>query len=164
MQPGVVYGPGDPGPIGALLARHMLGRVPAAPTRTAFSWGHVADVADAHVLAMEHGRPGRAYIVAGEHRQLREVMSMVGRLVGKRRGPFPVPGLLFRPLAGVAAAGGIFSPWLRSLADRIRATAGATYLGDDTRARTELGFAPRSLEEGLPDAVRSLLQQLFQAV
>jgi nucleoside-diphosphate-sugar epimerase len=39
---------------------------------------------------------------------------------------------------------------------------GVTYLGDDSKARTELGFAPRSLAEGLPEAIQWLLRDRFE--
>ena len=38
-----------------------------------------------------------------------------------------------------------------------------TQLGSDAKARAELGFRPRSLDAGLPDTVRSLLQGVFAA-
>jgi nucleoside-diphosphate-sugar epimerase len=64
--------------------------------------------------------------------------------------------VLFRSLA-------LAVPPVRGAAEKLRLGAGTTQLGSDARARAELGFAPRSLEEGLPDAVRSILQDLFAA-
>lgn len=161
LQPGVVYGPGDPTSMGRRFTRYVLGRAPVVPTGAAFCWGHVEDVADAHYLAMRRGRPGAVYVVGGPAHTLREVMTIVGRLVGKRRGPFPVPGRALRPAAAVCAGLGILVPPLRGTADRIRAVAGATYLGDDEPARLDFGFAPRPVASGIPDAVRALLQELF---
>ena len=46
--------------------------------------------------------------------------------------------------------------------ERLRAAAGVTYLGDDSKAREELGFAPRSLEDGLPDAARAILEEMIE--
>lgn len=161
LQPGVVYGPGDPTALGRLLTRYVVGRVPVVPTGTTYSWGHVQDVADVHYLAMRHASPGRTYIVGGPRHTLREVLAVVGRIVGKRRGPFPIPGAALRPLAVAAGALGVVVPPLRGIADSIRATAGATYLGDDTPARRELGFDPRPVAEGIPDTVRAMLQDLF---
>jgi len=162
LQPGVVYGPGDPTALGRLLTRYVMGRVPVVPTRTAYSWGHVEDVADVHFLAMQRGVPGRTYIVGGPHHTLREVIGIVARLAGKRRPPFPVPGPALRPAAWGASLLGLAVPAMRGIADSIRATAGTTYLGDDGPARRELGFDPRPVSEGIPDTVRSLLQELFE--
>ncbi len=162
LQPGVVYGPGDPSAMGRRFTRYVLGRAPVVPTGSAFCWGHVEDVADVHYLAMQHGAPGRTYVVGGPAHTLREILVIIGRLVGKRRGPFPVPGRALRPLAALLAGLGIVVPPLRGPADRIRAVSGATYLGDDGPARDELGFSPRPVESGIPDAVRALLQELFE--
>jgi len=162
VQPGVVYGPGDGGDLARLFRSHLLGRLPLAPTVNAYSWAHVEDVAAGHLLAMEQGRPGRSYLICGEAETLRNVLRLAGRLVGKRRGPFPFPGKVLRPVAGVLRALGYVVPFMAARAERIRAGAGVTYLGDDTRARTELGFSPRSIAEGMPDTVRALLQDLFE--
>ncbi|MBU1866173.1 MAG: NAD-dependent epimerase/dehydratase family protein [Actinobacteria bacterium] len=163
VQPGVVYGPGDDSNTARLLRRYLLGKVPVAPTRTAASWVHVEDVAAGHLLAMEAGTPGRSYLLCGEDATLLEVMRMAGRLVGKRRGPLPIPGLALRPLAGALRVAGHVIPPLAVTAERMRRMAGATFLGDDIRARRELGYAPRSLGEGMPDTVRSVLQDLFES-
>jgi nucleoside-diphosphate-sugar epimerase len=162
VMPGAVYGPGAGGDIGSLVTAYVRGHVPAVPTRSAFSWGHVMDVAQGHILAMGRGRPGRTYMICGPPHPLRHVLRTAGRLVGKRRGPFPLPWWLLRPAAAAARAGGILAPPLRRAGDRLRVLAGRTYLGNDARARRELGFTPRPLEEGLPDTVRSMLQGLFE--
>jgi len=162
VQPGAVYGPGDDGDLARLLGAHLLGRFPFAPTVNAYSWAHVEDVATGHLLAMEQGRPGRSYLICGEAETLRNVMRLAGRLVGKSRGPLPFPGKALRPVAGVLRALGYVVPSLAARSERLRVGAGVTYLGDDTRARNELGFSPRSVAEGMPDAVRALLQGLFE--
>ncbi len=52
-------------------------------------------------------------------------------------------------------------PWRRT-ADRLRIAAGVTYLGDDSKARRELGFDPRPFAEGLPDAARATLGEMIE--
>ena len=162
VMPGVVYGPRDMGSFGGTLARYVLGRVPAVPTRTTFCWGHVMDIAQGHVLAMEWGRSGDTYIICGPPQRLRATLNMAGVLVGKRRGPFPAPWWLLRPAAAAMRSVGYVMPPLRGPGERLGVLAGRTYLGDDSRARRELGFSPRPLEEGLPDTVRALLQDHFE--
>ncbi len=65
LMPGMVYGPRDTSAMARLITRAMLGRVIAVSATTAYSWAHVMDVAHAHVLAMQFGRPGETYIVGG---------------------------------------------------------------------------------------------------
>jgi len=163
VQPGVAYGAGDDSDTGLLMRRYLRGKALFAPTRSAVSWAHVEDIAAGHLLAMEEGVPGGTYLLCGEDETLLNVMRMAGRLVGKRRGPLPIPGPALRPVAAGLRFLGHVVPPLKGPAERMRRWAGATFLGDDTRARTELGYSPRALDDGMPDAVRSLLQDLFEA-
>lgn len=162
-MPGAVYGPGDRGDLAQAIGSHLRGRLPAAPTRAAFCWAHVEDVAAGLLGAMEQGRPGETYIMGGPAHPLREVLGRAGRLAGKRRAPFPLPWWALLPAAWGAQGLALAVPPVRGAAEKLRLGAGTTQLGSDARARAELGFAPRSLEEGLPDAVRSILQDLFAA-
>ena len=163
VQPGEIYGPGVDSDTVRLLRRYLLGKAPFAPTRTSASWVHVEDAAAGHLLAMEEGMPGRSYLLCGEDETLLNVMRMAGRLVGKRRGPLPIPGLALRPIAAGLKFLGHFAPPLGAVGTRMRKRAGATFLGNDARARAELGYNPRALDDGMPDTVRSLLQDLFEA-
>lgn len=162
--PGTVYGPGDTGRSGRMLARHLRGRVPFVPTRTARSWAHASDVAWAHLQAMERGTVGEAYVLAGPAHSLREVLASAGRLAGRRGAPLPVPGVALRPAAAVTGLLGWIVPPLHGTAERLRTIAGVTHLGDSAKAAAELGFDPRPLEEGLPDTVRGLLAELMETV
>ena len=164
LMPGATYGPRDTSAMARLLTEFLLGRIRFASDATAYCWAHVEDVAQAHVLAMEFGRPGEAYIVGGAPHTVWEVLAEAGRLVGRAHPPFKLPGWAVRPFA--AAAGGLARvlPPLRPTADRLRVAAGVTYLGDDAKARAELGFSPRTLAEGLPEAIQWLLRDLFERV
>lgn len=164
LMPGATYGPRDTSAMARLLTEFLLGRIRFASDVTAYCWAHVEDVAQAHVLAMEFGQIGETYIVGGEVHTVWDVLAEAGRLVGRAHPPFRLSPWVVKPVA--AAAGGIARvlPPLRPLADRLRVATGVTYLGDDTKARTELGFSPRSLEEGLPEAIQWLLRDLFERV
>jgi nucleoside-diphosphate-sugar epimerase len=161
LMPGMVYGPRDSSAMARLLARAMLGRVFAVSATAAYSWAHVMDVAHAHVLAMQFGRPGESYIVGGPAHTVRAAVAIAAESAGKKRRPVPLPSWLITPAAVVVrAASMVVRPW-RPLADRLRVAEGVTYLGDDSKARSELGFAPRDLEDGLPDAARAILEDLM---
>lgn len=162
-MPGAVYGPGDHSDLARTIGSHLRGRLPVAPTRTAFCWAHVEDVAAGLLGAMQEGKPGETYILGGPAHPLWEVLRRAGRLAGKHHGPLPLPWWALLPVAWGAQGVAPVLPPLRGAAERLRLGAGTTHLGSDARARAELGFAPRSLDEGLPDTVRSILQDLFAA-
>jgi len=164
LMPGIVYGPGDTSTMTDLFRRFILGRMVTVPARTAYCWAHVDDVAQAHVLALQFGRPGKMYPAGGPPHTLRDALEIASRVVGRRRPPIPVPGVLHWPGAAVTRGVSFIVPRLRLAADRLRVATGVTYLADDSAARREIGFAPRSLDDGLPDAVRALLQDVFESV
>jgi nucleoside-diphosphate-sugar epimerase len=163
VMPGAVYGPRDASLMADILTKYLVGGVRFASSRTAFCWAHVEDVARAHLQAMQFGRPGESYIIGGAPATVREVLLEAGTLVGRRVPPVPLSPWLVRPAAAVVGALSLVIPRLRNTADRMRVAGGVTYLGSDARARKELGFAPRSLDQGLPEAVQWLLRDRFEA-
>ncbi len=162
LMPGMVYGPRNTSAMAHLITRAMLGRVMTASAATSYSWAHVMDVAHAHVLAMQFGRPGESYIIGGPGHTVREALIVAGRSVGKKHVPIPIPKWLARSTAAVVRpSSSLVRPW-RRIADRLRIAAGVTYLGDDSKARRELGFDPRPLAEGLSDVVRATLGEMIE--
>ncbi|MCY3759592.1 MAG: NAD-dependent epimerase/dehydratase family protein [Acidobacteria bacterium] len=161
LQPGVVYGPGDPSAIGTAIRQYLQGRLPVTPQRSAFCWAHVEDTAAAHRLAMERGRTGESYIVAGPVHTFREVFELAERLTGIPAPRIhPGPGTM-KALATCMKLLGAFLPLPPNYAaESLRVTAGTTYIGDNRKARRELGFAPRSLEEGLRETLDYEMEQL----
>lgn len=160
VQPGLIYGPGDRGPLWPLWKAYLERNLSAIPRRTAYSWGHVDDLARAHRQAMEHGRPGRSYIVAGESRTLVEALEVAEAITGIPAPP-SVPPVLFRVMARAAA---LVEPFVDLPAmyepEALRVVGGATYLGDSSRARRELGLHHRPLEEGLREMLEVELHRL----
>jgi nucleoside-diphosphate-sugar epimerase len=162
VMPGAAYGPGDQGDLAAAFTSFLRGRLPFVPTRSACSFAHVLDVARGHVLAMERGEIGQSYMVCGSPHTVLEVFRLIAGLVGRRHRPVPIPWWVARGVAYLLSGVGVLAPPVRGAAMKLRAGAGVTYLGDDSKARRELGFAPQPLEEGLPDTVRALLEDLFE--
>ncbi|HEY4705422.1 MAG TPA: NAD-dependent epimerase/dehydratase family protein [Thermoplasmata archaeon] len=148
VQPGVTYGPGDPSAMGSTLREFLQRRMRGVPKRSAYCWGHVEDTAAGHVLAMERGRAGESYIIAGEPRTLTETIDVAERITGIPAPRFrPSPGLL-RFLAAVTRS------------ELLRVGAGATYLGSNAKATRELGLHHRPLEEGLRETLLAEMRAL----
>jgi len=157
VQPGLVYGPGDPSAIGRLLRDYLDRKLPGIPRRTAFCWAHVDDVARGHILAMEKGRTGESYIIAGPPHSLESALKMAERLTG-----VPAPKMRFSP--GLLK---LMSKLMRPVeaavplpenyrSETLRVSAGVTYLGDNAKARDELGYEPRPLESGLAETLKAM--------
>ncbi|NKE69762.1 NAD-dependent epimerase/dehydratase family protein [Candidatus Manganitrophus noduliformans] len=150
VLPGLVYGPGDTSSVRNLLIQYLKGRLPISPQKTAYAWGHVEDIAEGHLLAMEKGRPGERYILAGPTHTLQEALAIAEQITGINAPRLhPSPALL-RRLAQIVR-------WIEPIlplpefyrSESIRAIAGVTYIGSGKKAQRELGFTARPLEEGL---------------
>ena len=153
VMPGVIYGPGDESAVGRAIRQFLAGDLPVIPRRTAYTWGHVDDVARAHVQAMERGEPGAEYIVGGPIATLVEAFDYVAEAAG-RPPPRALPPWVFGALAPVAQVlERVVTLPQDYRAETLRVLAGATYLGDNTRATQELGLEHRPLREGLAATV-----------
>lgn len=155
VQPGLVYGPGDTSMVQQTLRKYLRRKLPMIPRRTAFCWAHVDDIARAHILAMERGTPGESYIVGGEPCSFEDALRLAESITG-----VPAPHVHVRPgvlkaLAGVMSVIERIVPVPEDYSSEfLRVNAGVTYLGSDAKARTNLGYAPRALQEGLAETLR----------
>jgi dihydroflavonol-4-reductase len=139
-QPGQIYGPGDHSGIGALLRRAAAGKLPVLTFGDlGLSFVHVADVAGGILSLIDRGRPGEAYVLGGEMVRLRDAIRIMAALAGKPAPRFEVAASILR-----------FAARLRpDVAEVVKSADGVTFWASDAKARAELGWAPRSLREGL---------------
>lgn len=156
VQPGMIYGPGDQGPTHDFLVRYLTRRLPMIPRGLTFCWAHVDDVARAHLLAMEKGNPGENYFTCGPVHAVAEALALAERMCG-----VPAPRLVVSPgvikaASVVAAVVERFAPLPEDYsAEYLRVNAGVTYIGSNAKARRELGWVLRPLEEGLRETLEA---------
>jgi nucleoside-diphosphate-sugar epimerase len=154
VQPGVVYGPGDPSTFGDLVGQFLDGRLPALPfPDLGVTPVHRDDVAVGILLALDKGTIGESYVLAGEPVRMRELVAVLAAVSGRRAPRLTVPTPLLRALAPLGRVVGPplgFPPNLREL---IRSSAGVTFWASGDKARDELGWTSRPLEQGLAELV-----------
>jgi nucleoside-diphosphate-sugar epimerase len=155
VQPGLVYGPGDASSLHTTLISYLQRRLPMVPQKTAYCWGHVEDTARGHVLAMEKGKPGESYIIAGPAHTVVAALELAEEITGVPTPRLhPTPGIMKLSAALMGIVGAVMPlPELYS-AEVLRLSAGVTYYGSNDKARRELGFAPRPLDQGLRETLR----------
>ena len=154
VQPGLVYGPGDKSTVRETIVQYLRRKLPLVPQKTAFNWSHVVDAARGHRLAMERGKPGEAYIIAGPSYTL-EAFDLAAKITGIPAPRFRASPVLMKTLATLmSVVGTLVSLPPAYTAEALRVSAGSTYLGDNSKARSELGFQARPLEEGLLQTLR----------
>ena len=155
VQPGVIYGPGDTSVLGRAVQLFLQGRLPMVPSGTTYCWGYVDDIARGHILAMEKGKVGESYIIAGPCHRLTEFFEMAAAFTGRKMPMRVAPGML----KATAALTGVLEKVVplpeQYMSEYLRVSAGTTYMGDNSKARRELGFEPRPLREGLEATLRA---------
>lgn len=152
VMPGIIYGPGDTSTLRDNLIDFLKGRLPMLPTKTAYCFAHVDDIAQGHILAMERGMPGETYIIAGEPSTVENLFQIASQLTGKSM-PVVVPHQMLRVTSMLVRPFDSFLPDTYT-SEGLRVIAGVTYLGDNRKARRFLGYDPRPLREGLESTLR----------
>lgn len=154
VQPGLVYGPGDTSSMRDTFVQYLQGKLPMIPQKTAFCWSHVEDTARGHILAMEKGKVGESYIIAGPIYTFQEALEIAEKITGIRAPKLKAsPGLLKAMSKMMGIVGSVISLPETYASETLRVVAGVTYIGSNEKARHELGFNPRPLEEGLRETL-----------
>jgi nucleoside-diphosphate-sugar epimerase len=160
IQPGIVYGPGDTSDLRPMWRDYLQEDLPVIPRDVDVCWDHVEDTAQAHLLAMEHGKEGEEYIVCGEQRTFVEMFELAEAITGVPA-PRSVSPLLFRALApAMKVAERFVRPPEGFESEFLYRMGGTTWLGDNTKAKRELGLEHRPIEEGLREYLEWELDQL----
>jgi dihydroflavonol-4-reductase len=151
VNPGALFGPRLFGEPASTLARLRGGAqkwVPPGGTSVC----DVEDVARGCVAALERGRAGERYILGGHNLSWRELYAGLARGLGVRPPSRRIPRACVRPIALVAAAlelvGLARPPWTPEV---FRTWGWYTFV-DSSKAKEELGYVIRPLEELLARA------------
>ncbi|MBK5256522.1 MAG: NAD-dependent epimerase/dehydratase family protein [Vicinamibacteria bacterium] len=164
LYPGVVYGPGeltDGNLIAKMLADRMNNRLPGivGPGDRLWSYAYVDEVAQGHVAALERGRKGERYLLAGDNATLTQVFSAASRKAGRDLTPRKLPYALSRL---VGRAMWLWADTTGKPPDLTHEAVGIfekhwAYRSD--KAVRELGYKVRPLEEGIGATVDWLIAE-----
>ncbi len=119
-----------------------------------FEFVAARDIAEGHVLAMEKGRAGQKYIISTEFCTVDRFVEICERVTGKKRPTLRLPHAVMRPISHLTS----FMMARFRPDDPQRFTPGALRIlaqhrkADTTKAQTELGYRPTSIEEAVRDA------------
>jgi len=151
VMPGMIYGPGDTSTLRTNIIDFLQGKLPRLPTQTALCWAHVEDTARGHILAMEKGKAGESYIIAGEPYKLADAFKLASQITGKQAS-MTVPYQIMKVLSVLVMPFDSLLPESYT-SEGMRIIAGVTYIGDNAKAKRELGYSPRPLQEGWRDTL-----------
>jgi dihydroflavonol-4-reductase len=152
--PAFTFGPDDPSgaPANKLLQALMAGKM---PVRLAIGFGclDVRDFANGMVLAGERGRSGQRYLLSGENVTGNQLMEQVAQITGVRPPRFTAPAFLVNTLVGVVELVSKMRRKPPPITRDVLQILGRYAWYDTSKSRTELGWAPRPLQETLTDTI-----------
>lgn len=154
LNPTAIVGPHDfkPSLMGQVLLDLARGALPAIVPGGS-DWVDVRDVAGAAVAALDRGRPGERYLLSGRWTSVTHLAGLAEAVTGTPRPRLTVPLWLARigvPFARIQARMTATRPvYTHESLDRlVRSSRDVLH----EKARRELGFDPRPLEETLADS------------
>ncbi len=161
LLPGVIYGRGPKaqgnlvgGMIDQYLAGKFRGLLGSGEQRWSFSFNR--DVAEAHLAALDKGKPGEEYLLAGDNRSLNDFFRVLADLTGVRR------AVRHLPLTAGKVVGGIELGLAKLLGRTPQLTPGVVeifkhdWVYSSAKAQRELGYRVTPLEEGLKMTIETL--------
>jgi nucleoside-diphosphate-sugar epimerase len=152
VNPGAIIGPAlnDDHSYSLQAIERLLGGMPAAP-RLGFTFVDVRDVADLHLRALtEPAAGGQRYIATDRFLWMPQVAAILRERLGRDARRVPrrtAPDVLIRLMA-------LFDPSVRSVVGDL----GRESHYSSAKAREELGWTPRPVEDSIEDCARSLLR------
>ena len=152
VMPSQVYGPHDHSLASLQLHRAFHGTLAyRAFGSTGTGWVHVHDLADGIIAAVDQGSVGASYCLGGPNHRMDDAVAIAARVGGRRVPRIVLPTLLARIAAPLNDAVGGLPGMPANLRETISAGDGVTYWASHEKATRELGFEPRSLEQGILD-------------
>lgn len=159
VNPSVVIGPRD-----VTLANSQIilevqrGRVPLVPPG-GINVVDSIDLAQGHLLALDKGRPGERYLLAGHNVPIVELTVLIGTVLGVRPPRGAIPRRLIGPLAAALDGANRLAPRPLPLSGAVLRMGSRFIYADNQKAVRELGFSATPLRETIERAVQWLRGQ-----
>lgn len=155
-QPGGVTGAGDVSPHVSVF-EFFLQRMPVMfGEKSGLTWAHADDIAEGHALVMEKGQPGQNYILAGPCLTYRQTFEMLEKVSGLPATKLWAPGWMAAALAvlvGALEPLGLKTPFS---SEALGTLADYTFWGSADKAKRELGWQPRPVEDVLRETLNDV--------
>ncbi|XP_028086757.1 uncharacterized protein LOC114287572 isoform X1 [Camellia sinensis] len=158
VYPGVVYGPGKL-TTGNIVARLIIerfnGRLPGyiGYGNDKFSFSHVDDVVEGHLAALNKGRPGERYLLTGENASFMHVFDIAAAITETKRPWFNIPLSVIEVYGWISLFFSKITGKLPLISPPTVYVLGHQWAYSCEKAKAELGYNPRSLQEGLAEVL-----------
>lgn len=149
VNPAEVYGPNDDAMVTAGNLRDALNDWPALACTGGSAITHVDDVADGMVRALEKGRHGERYILGGDNLHVEELIRLTLEIAGQKKPVMKLPNGMLKVAIGALDKLGLPTP----VEPEVVTYATLYWFMDSTKAKNELGYAPRPAREVLEPTI-----------
>ncbi|KAF8410043.1 hypothetical protein HHK36_002563 [Tetracentron sinense] len=158
VYPGVIYGPGKVTAgniVAGLMIERFNGRLPGyiGYGNDKFSFSHVEDVVEGHILAMHKGQPGERYLLTGENASFRHVFDIAAIVTDTKRPGFHIPLWLVEAYGWASVLFSRITGRLPLISPPTVYVLRHQWAYSCEKAKVELGYKPRSLKEGLGEVL-----------
>jgi dihydroflavonol-4-reductase len=154
VHPTAPIGPRDqkPTPTGRIIVEAASGHIPGF-VDTGLNLVHVDDVANGHLAALHHAKPGEHYILGGQNVMLAEFLGQIAIMCGRRPPRLRLPRPLVYPFAFGAETMARLTrhePFLTI--DGLRMSKHRMFFSS-AKAERDLGYKARPYPEALKEAL-----------
>jgi dihydroflavonol-4-reductase len=160
VNPSTPVGPGDvkPTPTGKMVLDAANGKMPAF-VNTGLNIVHVDDVAEGHILAMQTGRTGEAYILGGDDLMLGEFFAEISRQAHRKPPTLRLPIAPLKPIAWVMEQIAVVTGKTPLITSDLLKMAHKKMFFSSAKAKAELGYAPRPASAAIAGALEYFAAQ-----
>jgi len=153
LSPTAIFGPMDPQPslVGSAVLQLYYNKIPAL-VPGGYNWVDVRDVVSGAISAMQRGRTGEKYLLAGHWHTLKELSALIQEYTGKNTVKTVLPFWVARVGLPFITAYSMLSK-----SKPLYTSESLTIIGEGnkmishTKAQNELGFCPRPFAETIRD-------------
>ena len=160
VNPAFTLGPDDP--VGApanTLLKTLISNKLRFTLPVGFGCLDVRDFARGAILAAEGGRPGERYLLSGHNVTANQLLQQAAAIAGVRAPRFEPPRPLLYALVGAVEIFSTLTGKAPPLTRDVLQVIGRYAWYDTSRARADLGWEPRPLQQTLDDTIRWLRAQ-----
>ncbi len=156
VQPGGVYGPGDTSQLFDLMDQFLSGKLPLLPfPELGICLTHVEDIAGGILLALDKGKAGEIYVISGPATTMREAIDLLAEISGRRAPKRALPTGLMKAMTPIGPLVGKMMGQPPNLRELISSADGVTFWASYEKASSELGYAPRGMEQGFQQTLEA---------
>ncbi len=161
LLPGVIYGPGprtEGNLMGGMIEQYLAGKFPgllgSGEQRWSFSFNR--DVVRAHLTALEKGKPGQEYLLAGDNRSLNDFFRVLAGVSKIERPVRHLPFVVGKMIGGIELARARLFGRPPQLTPGVVEIFRHDWVYSSAKATRELGYRITPLEEGLRETLEEL--------